>query len=181
MLVRNAIDWIAALSGKRTAWLALAMTGIFLEGAALYFQYGLELQPCVICIYIRLAVLGLIAAGLIGAIAPSNPVVQLLGFAAWAIAAVQGLMLSRELMAIQAAGPYSFEISCSFMPKFPMWMPLHEWFPDFLMPTGNCTDDVWSWLGLSMAQWMQWVFLAYLVAFIVVLLSKVLARRAVAT
>jgi disulfide bond formation protein DsbB len=55
-------------------------------------------------------------------------------------------------------------------------MPLHEWFPAFLMPTGSCTDDVWQWLGLSMAQWLQWIFAAYLVALAVVVGARLLAR-----
>jgi len=171
------IDRIAAWSTRRSAWLALAASALVLEACALYFQYVLELQPCVMCVYIRIAVLGLLAAALIGAIAPGRPSVQFLGFAGWAVAAAEGLALSRELIAIQEAGPYSLEVACSFLPNFPAWMPLHEWFPAFLMPTGSCTDDVWQWLGLSMAQWLQWVFLAYLVALAVVLGARLVARR----
>jgi len=170
------IDRIAAWSKRRSAWLALAGSALLLEACALYFQYVLGLQPCVMCVYIRLAVLGLLAAALIGAVAPARPAVQFLGFAGWAVAAAEGLALSRELIVIQEAGPYSLEVTCSFLPKFPAWMPLHEWFPAFLMPTGNCTDDVWQWLGLSMAQWLQWVFLAYLVALAAVVGARIVAR-----
>jgi disulfide bond formation protein DsbB len=180
MSVRSSIDWLANLPERRWAWLALAASGLALEGCALYFQYVLELQPCVLCIYIRLATLGLIAAGLIGAIAPSRPALHFVGFAAWGVAAALGLSLSRELIAVQEAGPYSFEVSCSFMPRFPAWMPLHEWFPAFLMPTGNCTDEVWSWLGLSMAQWTKWIFVAYLVALALVVAARLAKRRSIA-
>ena len=41
-----------------------------LEGSALYFQYGMDLQPCVMCIYERVALFGIAFAGLIGLIAP---------------------------------------------------------------------------------------------------------------
>lgn len=177
MSVRSTIDWLSDLSTRRWAWLALAASGLVLEACALYFQYVLHLNPCVLCIYIRLASLGLVAAGLIGAVAPSRPAVQFLGFAAWGVAAAQGLSLSRELIAVQAADPFSFEVSCSFMPDFPEWMPLHEWFPSFLMPTGSCTDDVWSWLGLSMAQWTQLIFIAYLVALAAVVAARLVRRR----
>jgi disulfide bond formation protein DsbB len=64
------------------------------------------------------------------------------------------------------------------MPDFPEWMPLHEWFPSFLMPTGSCTDDVWSWLGLSMAQWTQMIFIAYLVVLAAVVAARLVRRRA---
>ena len=38
-----------------------------LESTALYFQYGMGLQPCVLCVYERLAMVGLFIAGFIGA------------------------------------------------------------------------------------------------------------------
>ena len=176
MALANVFDWVAGLPAKRAAWLALAGTALFLEGSALYFQYGLHLNPCVMCIYIRMAVLGVIAAGLLGAIAPSRPLMQWLGTGAWGVAAAEGLSLSRELIAIQTADPNSFTAVCSFMPKFPTWLPLHEWFPTFFMPTGSCTDEVWSWLGLSMAQWMQYIFIAYLAAVVIVVLARLAAR-----
>ena len=172
MAVRDVLDWVAGLPAKRVAWFALAGTGLFLEGSALFFQYGLDLNPCVMCIYIRMAVLGLVAAGLLGAIAPRRPVIQFLGFAAWGLAAGEGLVLSRELIVIQAADPFSFTAVCSFLPRFPAWLPLHEWFPAFFMPTGNCTDDIWRWLGLSMAQWMQGIFIAYLVVLVIVVVAR---------
>ena len=177
MNVRRTIDWIARLSANRAAWLALAASGLLLEAAALYFQYGLDLQPCVMCIYIRLAVLGIVAVGLVGAIAPARPAMQFLGFAGWAVAAGQGLALSRELIVIQEAGPYSLEVSCSFLPKFPAWMPLHEWMPHLFMPTGSCTDDVWRLLDLSMAQWLQAIFVAYLVVLAIVAGARMVARN----
>jgi disulfide bond formation protein DsbB len=40
------------------------------------------------------------------------------------------------------------------------------------MPTGNCTDDIWRWLGLSMAQWMQGIFIAYLVVLVIVVVAR---------
>ena len=45
---------------KRGAWIALAVTALSLEASALFFQYGLDLNPCVMCIYIRMAVLAAI-------------------------------------------------------------------------------------------------------------------------
>jgi disulfide bond formation protein DsbB len=178
MDLRSNVAWLARLPERRAAWLALAVTGLLLEGTALYFQHVAGLQPCVMCIYIRIAVLGLVAAGLIGAIAPARAVPQALGFVAWGGAATQGLSLSRELIVIQSADPFSFEATCSFLPRFPSWLPLHEWSPAMFMPTGSCTDDVWTWLGLSMAQWLQGIFVAYLLVLAAVVAAKLAARRA---
>ena len=63
------LDFFKQLSLKRSAWIFLAFTAFALESTALYFQYGMGLQPCVLCVYERLAVVGLFVAGLIGALA----------------------------------------------------------------------------------------------------------------
>ena len=57
---------------KRAAWLLLAASAFALEAAAIWFQYGMQLDPCVMCIYERLAVVGVFAAGLIGAVLPRS-------------------------------------------------------------------------------------------------------------
>lgn len=175
MLRRDWIRWLADLPGRRGAWLLLALSGVALEACALYFQYGLSLDPCVMCIYIRVAVLGIIAAGLVGATAPRMIGIRVLALAGWAVAATAGVRLSRELVEIQTPGSFA---ACSFLPRFPEWLPLHEWLPEFFLPTGRCTDEVWSWLGLSMAQWTQWVFVGYLAVFAIVLLAWLAAGSA---
>ncbi|WP_303013566.1 disulfide bond formation protein B, partial [Rodentibacter pneumotropicus] len=53
-------------SEKRSSWLLLAFSSLALELTALYFQYGMGLQPCVLCVYERLAMSGLFFAGIIG-------------------------------------------------------------------------------------------------------------------
>lgn len=46
----------------------LALTAFTLELVALWFQHVMLLRPCVMCIYERCALLGIMFAGLIGAI-----------------------------------------------------------------------------------------------------------------
>ena len=60
------LDFFKQLSLKRSAWIFLAFTAFALESTALYFQYGMGLQPCVLCVYERLATVGLFITGLIG-------------------------------------------------------------------------------------------------------------------
>ena len=47
------LDFFKQLSLKRSAWIFLAFTAFALESTALYFQYGMGLQPCVLCVYER--------------------------------------------------------------------------------------------------------------------------------
>ena len=38
--------------------------------------------------------------------------------------------------------------------------------------SGSCSDEVWSWLGLSMAQWIVVMFAVYLLVLALVLISQ---------
>ena len=52
------LDFFKQLSLKRSAWIFLTFSAFALESTALYFQYGMGLQPCVLCVYERLAMVG---------------------------------------------------------------------------------------------------------------------------
>ncbi|WP_240778679.1 disulfide bond formation protein DsbB [Shewanella sp. SNU WT4] len=155
---------LTQFSHSRRSWAILGLTALALEITALFFQYGLGLTPCVMCVYIRLAVFGIGVAALINIIYPVRTV-RIVGGLLWLVSAGWGLQIATELVAIQS-DPSPFA-TCDFLPNFPSFMPLHDWFPAVLMPTGMCTDSVWSMLGLSMAQWMQVCFSLYLIAWVI--------------
>ena len=50
----------------------MALTAFALEMVALWFQHVMGLKPCVLCIYERCALFGIMGAGLVGAIAPNT-------------------------------------------------------------------------------------------------------------
>lgn len=158
---------------SRLAWFILMFSALSLEAAALFFQYVMKLDPCVMCIYQRLAVFGLVAAGLIGLLAPSNRLVRGLGLVLWGVSASWGLKLALELVEMQTnPSPFS---TCSFLPEFPSWMPLHDWLPSVFLPTGMCTDVPWEMMGVTMSQWMVVAFSLYLVA-LVIFIQPVLSK-----
>jgi protein dithiol:quinone oxidoreductase len=160
---------------SRPAWLLLTLSAASLELMALYFQYQMKLEPCVLCIYIRLAVFGLLLAGLTGLVAPKSRPMRALGIGLWAASAAWGLKLSFELVEIQSnSSPFA---TCAFLPEFPAWMPLHDWIPAILMPTGMCTDTPWEFMGVTMAQWMIVTFGGYLLALVVCLLPALSKTR----
>ncbi|QFU22559.1 disulfide bond formation protein DsbB [Shewanella eurypsychrophilus] len=147
---------------SRMAWLILGGTALGLELCALFFQYVMKLDPCVMCIYQRLAILGIFASGLIGVIGHRNRFARLLALIGWGISAVWGLKLALELVDMQMnPSPFS---TCSFLPEFPAWMPLHEWLPSIFMPSGMCSDIPWEMMGITMGQYMIGAFAAYLIA-----------------
>lgn len=64
------LKFLNQCSRGRGAWLLLALTAFVLEMVALWFQHVMLLKPCVLCIYERCALFGVMGAGLVGAIAP---------------------------------------------------------------------------------------------------------------
>jgi disulfide bond formation protein DsbB len=160
---------------SRISWGLLLLSAIWLELAALFFQYGMDLAPCVMCIYIRVAVLGIFLAGLIGMLQPEVWFLRLVGMVGWAISAVWGLRLAYELNDMQV-NPSPFA-TCSFYPEFPSFMPLDTWLPSVFSPTGMCSDSPWSWLSVSMAQWMMVGFAVYCVIWLLMLLPALKPAR----
>ena len=91
-------DYVAILnqcSRGRGAWLLMALTAFALEMVALWFQHVMGLKPCVLCIYERCALFGIMGAGLVGAIAPKSPL-RYAAIAIWLYSAGKGIALARE-------------------------------------------------------------------------------------
>ena len=153
----------------RFPWLLVAGSALALDITALIFQYGMGLDPCVLCVYQRAAVVGLVLGGLIGAIAPKWLVMRALGYLA--IAGSAGIGLYFAWLHAGVLQGSSFE--CSFLPDFPTWMPLHEWVPSLFQPTGLCGELDWHFLGFTTPEVMVGIFAAYLAALLYALLREV--------
>jgi disulfide bond formation protein DsbB len=150
---------------RTSTWLSLAVTTLILELAALYFQHGLSLEPCVLCIYQRVAVLTLFFAFLLGAIAPHRWAPRLLGYLIWIAGGLWGLYLALKQSGLQL-GIIPPSMSCDVNAKFPDWLKLDEWLPAFFQPSGFCDEIQWEFLGLTMPQWMIIVMSGYLLILI---------------
>ena len=72
----------------------MALTAFALEMVALWFQHVMGLKPCVLCIYERCALFGIMGAGLVGAIAPKSPL-RYAAIAIWLYSAGKGIALAR--------------------------------------------------------------------------------------
>jgi len=163
------LRYLNQCSRGRGAWLLLALTALALELTALWFQHVMGLKPCVMCIYERNALFGVMGAGLVGAIAPKTPL-RLAALALWVYSAWQGLRLSYEHTMIQLH-PNPFTTS-DFADRFPHGLPLATWLPTVFPASGDCAERSWTFLTLSMPQWMIVVFAGYLLVALLVLIAQ---------
>lgn len=151
--------YLNQLSRQRSGWLLLSLTGLALEATALYFQHGMGLVPCVMCIYERLAVLAVVIAGFIGAIAPRRWFVRFLALGLGLYGAIKGLFLAIKHTDYQLhPSPWN---TCEAIPQFPESLPLHQWFPNLFAAGGSCNEVQWQMLGWTMPQWLIVAFAIY--------------------
>ncbi len=133
---------LKTFSQSRLSWLLLLAFVVFFELCALYFQHVMLLAPCVMCIYERVAMLGVGAAAILGVIAPQNPLLRWLGLAAWGASSYKGLMLAIEHVNYQF-NPSPFA-TCDLFVTFPSWAPLNQWAPAMFEAYGDCSKIVWT-------------------------------------
>lgn len=169
------IAFIRSLTKQRWAWGALLLTALFLEACALFFQHVMDLQPCVMCIYERCAVFGVAAAGLIGMIGPQWLFFRWAGMIIWVYSSVQGLQLALQHTNLQLH-PSPFN-TCPLFPTFWGNLPLDQWLPWLLKPTGECSEIQWSFLSWSMPQWLIVAFVIYLVVSIIIIAGNLIKGK----
>lgn len=145
---------------RRLPWLLVAASTLILETIALYFQYGLELDPCVLCVYQRATIAGILITALVVSLAPGQRLLRITGYVALLSLAAYGIKLALDLVAAESGASFA----CSFEAEFPSWLALDDWLPAMFSPTGLCGDTGWRFLGGTMAEWMIVVFAGYLVA-----------------
>ncbi|WP_438863537.1 disulfide bond formation protein DsbB [Neptunicella sp.] len=166
-MLKNIANW----PENAGAWKLLFISTLGLELAALYFQYVMDLAPCIMCIYQRTAIFGIMLSGLIGILFNQNLLLRIVALTGWGISSVWGGMIAYEHVDIQtAANP--FFASCEIVPNFPAWLPLHEWIPQIFAATGDCGDIDWQFMQLSMPQWMMAIFAFYAVTLGLILLIR---------
>ena len=169
------LNTLYSVSTRRTAWLMLALSALFLELAALYFQYQKDLQPCVLCVYERTAVMGLMLSGMLAALAPGIALIRVLAMLLWGGSALWGLQLAVKHTRIQLFPSPSN--TCDFAANYPAWAKLDEWLPWLFQPTGFCEDIQWRFLGFTMPQTMIGIYALYLLALLVVLSAWLFGRK----
>ncbi len=151
------------------------LVAVTMMGAALYFQHVLYLEPCPLCIFQRLAV---IAIGFICLVAMlHNPSGWGKRFYALIISATSliGLGVALRHSYLQRFPPSEYA-ECG--PGLEVWLetlPLTKTLEKVLQGTGDCSNVVMRFLGLSIPEWTALAFLAFALFGLIALFSR--ARR----
>lgn len=151
-------------------WIALIVLCLALEGAALFYQYVLYYDPCVLCVHIRAWILGLMLAGVAGLLLRKTRIGLI-------IANLAALVFSLGFIerAYQTLGTEMGFVSgaCSMNPNFPSFLPLHQWLPSVFEPLTSCGYTPWVIPQvLSMAQSLMVVSVLLGIVMLLMLISS---------
>ncbi|MEN2270510.1 disulfide bond formation protein DsbB [Vibrio diabolicus] len=172
MTILNSLN---QFSKGRLSWLLLLLFVVFFEACALYFQHVMMLAPCVMCIYERVAMMGVGVAAIVGLMAPNNPVFRWLGLIGWGLSSYKGLLLAQQHVDYQF-NPSPFA-TCDLFVTFPSWAPLNQWVPWMFEAYGDCSKIVWQFLDLSMPQWLVVIFAGNLIALALIVFAQFFPAR----
>ncbi|MBT0023826.1 disulfide bond formation protein DsbB [Vibrio sp. Vb5032] len=167
MTILNSLN---QFSKGRLSWLLLLLFVVFFEACALYFQHVMMLAPCVMCIYERVAMMGVGVAAMVGILAPKNPIFRWLSLIGWGLSAYKGLLLAMQHVDYQF-NPSPFA-TCDLFVTFPSWAPLNQWVPWMFEAYGDCSKVVWQFLDLSMPQWLVVIFAGNLIALALIVIAQ---------
>lgn len=151
------MQYLANLAERANPWRLLFIISALVFASALYFQFVMDLQPCVKCVYQRVAILGVAAAGLIGSFTYQYGLGRLIAFALWLYSSYQGAVIAYQHWQLQETENPLFAV-CESIPNFPDWAPLHQWLPTIFKPQGLCGDVHWSFVDMTMPQWTTVIF-----------------------
>ena len=167
------IEFLGKWQKHWSSWLLLFLSTLGLILTALYFQHGLELRPCVKCIYQRTAVFGILFASVIPLI-KNTVLTRIVAYGTWGVSSVWGYLIAREHVDLLTA-TNAFFTPCDIAPNFPSWLPLHEWLPSIFAANGDCLENSWQFAGMGMAEWMMIIFAFYSILLFVIIGARLVS------
>jgi disulfide bond formation protein DsbB len=165
------------LLSTTSIFLFIAVTSLGLQLSALFFQYAMGLEPCIMCVYQRVVVMGLFFTSAIGFLLEYKkiPLAPTLLMVANAWIVMTGVNIAKEHIEMQTSDSLFF--SCDIVPNFPEYLPLHEWIPSVFAATGDCGDINWDLFGLSMPTVVGVVMYAYLALIFIWVLNRIFNKK----
>lgn len=163
---------------QRPLFLASFLFCVALIATALYFQHGLGMDPCPLCIMQRLAVIGIGIVSLLAAVHNPSPLfLRIYALLVTVIAAVGAGIAARHVW-LQGLPPDEVPACGPGLDYIMETFPLGEAMDMILRGSGECAAVSWRLLGLSMPGWTLVIFACYLLAGLAIaLLPRRILRR----
>lgn len=116
-------------------WLAILALGVSMETVALVYQYMLDYWPCVLCIHVRIWVMGFMLVAMLALFVRR---IWYLRAAAHALTMVMMIGLLERSWMLLGIERGTLEGSCEFDSGLPAWFALDQWFPRLFKAWDAC-------------------------------------------
>ncbi len=142
------LEKLRNIAHGRAYWLTLTAIGLAFIAVALYYQYGLEQLPCVLCIQVRLLIVCMILAAVFALIVKQ----------AWArraahvtIVLIAAGLIERSYLLLGTERGFVFR-DCGFDLGLPSWLALDAWLPLLFRVEASCGYTPELFAGITMAE-----------------------------
>ena len=147
------------MPANRPLYLLVFLFCVFLMAAALYFQYGLGLEPCPLCMLQRGAVIGTGLVALIAAVQGPRGYGARVYAVFMALFAIAGIGLATRQLWLQSLPPDQIPACVPSIDYLFEAFPLMQALQIAMRGTGDCAEVTWRFLGLSMPAWTLFAFI----------------------
>lgn len=148
MSFKKLINTLATIGQSNLYWAGLMLLGILQEAIALYYQYVLHKLPCVLCIHVRIWVMGMILVAILALFIRKRAlrnIPQVLN----ALIMLGLLERSWQLLGVERGFILG---SCSMESGLPAWFALDKWFPFMFQVQDMCGYTPRLLFGITMAE-----------------------------
>lgn len=159
---------------SRLYWLAMVVIALAAEGIALYYQYGLNQYPCVLCIQVRLWVAAIAVVGILGLILTNSRVGLLITQVLSVVTAIGFAERSFQTLATEKG--WIVKLACPMDAGLPAWFDLDQWFPTIFGVQASCGLSPEMLFGITMAEMLMAMSIATVVITGLVLTASILRR-----
>lgn len=167
------LNTLASLAQKKGYWLAFMLVAVGFVLIALYYQYYLEYMPCVLCVHVRIIVLGMVMMSALAIFLSRSRISLLMIQIIMVIFFAFLLERSYQLLGVERGFIMG---DCSMSSGLPSWFALDKWFPSVFKVWEPCgyTPEIVS--GLTMAEALIVISLLMLI-FSLAMLWSMLIRK----
>ena len=167
------LEIVSRLRQGNLYWILLIILGISLEGGALYYQYVLDELPCVLCIHVRIWVLGFVALAVLALLFDINQWFNR-GFHLINTIIMVGLVeRSWQTLAVERGWVFG---ECDMESGLPSWFALDKWFPAVFEVQAACGYTPLILFNITMAEVLMLVSSGLLLVSLALLVASSLSN-----
>lgn len=140
---------LTEVSQSKWYWVFLLISGILFEAVALYQQYVLDEWPCVLCIHIRIWIIGIILLSLLALVVRPGLRLSRMFHIITVVMAIGLAERSWQVLAVERGWTFS---ECNMESGLPAWFALDKWFPLLFEVKTSCGYTPYIFMQISVAE-----------------------------